>query len=85
MARTPSSSRAQTRKRRVPSHAGAGVTELAPVIVQAAEGQGPGGLPAGGPIKPDLRNNHLSYAVTWYGLAVALVAVYLVSQFRRES
>lgn len=30
----------------------------------------------------DLPNNHLGYAITWYGLAAGLVAVYLAFSFR---
>ena len=36
-----------------------------------------GGLPRVGPLKVSLPNNHLQYAVTWYGLAVVLVGVAL--------
>jgi surfeit locus 1 family protein len=35
----------------------------------------PGGWPKGGVTQFDLPNSHLQYAVTWYGLAAALVAV----------
>ena len=35
----------------------------------------PGGWPKGGVTQFDLPNNHLQYAVTWYGLAGALLAV----------
>ena len=31
----------------------------------------------------DLPNNHLGYAITWYGLAAGLVAVYLAFSFRK--
>ena len=33
-------------------------------------------LPIGVTGKPKLRNQHLSYAVTWYGLALSLLFVY---------
>ena len=39
------------------------------------------GLPIGSRVDADigrLRNNHLQYALTWFGLAVALLAVYFV-------
>ena len=29
-------------------------------------------------------NNHLSYAITWYGLATALLIIYFYSIFRRK-
>ena len=44
----------------------------------------------GGPDRPraaavtvDFRNNHLGYAVTWYGLAAALVVVYIAFGLKR--
>jgi surfeit locus 1 family protein len=33
---------------------------------------------------PRPNNNHLGYAITWYGLAVALVGVFLVWARRRR-
>lgn len=44
-------------------------------FVDANDAPNPGGLPVGGVTLIDLPNNHLQYAVTWYGLALALVAV----------
>jgi surfeit locus 1 family protein len=44
----------------------------------------PGGWPKGGVTQFDLPNSHLQYAVTWYGLAVALVAVVIGMIFRRK-
>src|SRR5262249_19787900 len=36
----------------------------------------PGGLPQGGVTRLELPNRHLEYALTWYGLALTLIAVY---------
>jgi surfeit locus 1 family protein len=36
----------------------------------------PGGLPQAGETRVTFANNHLQYAITWYGLAAALVAVF---------
>lgn len=36
----------------------------------------PGGLPQAGETRMVFTNNHLGYAVTWYGLAAALLAVF---------
>ena len=47
--------------------------ELPPVVLDASP------RPAG----VDLPNNHLGYAVTWYGLAAALVAFYVALGIRR--
>jgi len=32
----------------------------------------------------DLPNNHLAYAITWFGLAAALVGVYVAMLFGRR-
>ncbi|MDZ7601531.1 MAG: SURF1 family protein [Hoeflea sp.] len=45
----------------------------------------PGGLPRGGVTVIDLPNSHLQYAITWYGLALALVGVSLFAWMRRKS
>jgi surfeit locus 1 family protein len=37
----------------------------------------PGGLPVGGQTRLDIPNDHLQYAITWFGIALALVGVYL--------
>ena len=53
-----------------------GWTQVAPFYIER-EGQEPAdGLPPPGPLKPNLPNNHLQYAVTWYGLAIVLLAVF---------
>jgi surfeit locus 1 family protein len=38
----------------------------------------PGGLPKPGKLDVQLTDNHLQYALTWFGLALALAGVYLV-------
>lgn len=49
----------------------------APVMVDAdARPANPGGWPEGGAALAPLPNRHLGYALTWYGLAVALIAVF---------
>lgn len=45
---------------------------VAPFYVDQEAPLAPGGLPKAGPIKPALPNNHLQYAVTWYGLALVM-------------
>ena len=56
---------------------------LSPIVVEADATANPGGLPIGGRTEINLTNNHLHYAITWYGLAVALIGVYIV--FRRRA
>lgn len=51
---------------------------VAPYIVDAfADPDLPGGLPQGGETVLKFSNNHLQYAVTWFGLALALVAIFV--------
>ncbi|MCL6706202.1 SURF1 family protein [Pseudomonas sp. R2.Fl] len=45
----------------------------------------PGGLPRGGVTQIDLPNSHLQYAITWYGLAVALAGVAIAALVRRRA
>jgi surfeit locus 1 family protein len=58
--------------------------ELLPVVVEADATANPGGLPIGGRTRVDLPNNHLQYAITWYGLAAVLVAVYVAFGMQRQ-
>jgi surfeit locus 1 family protein len=43
----------------------------------------PSGYPIGGVTQIDLPNNHLAYAVTWYGLAAALVVIAALAMRRK--
>jgi surfeit locus 1 family protein len=56
---------------------------LLPVVVEADDRPNPGGLPIGGLSQIVLANNHLQYAVTWFGLALTLVAVYVAFSLQR--
>ena len=54
-----------------------GKSPVVPFIVDAEVDPGlPGGFPKGGVTRLELPNRHLEYALTWYGLAAALVAVF---------
>ncbi len=57
---------------------------LVPFFIDANDAPNPGGLPVGGVTIVDLPNNHLQYAVTWYGLAAALAGVLGVWLWRRR-
>jgi surfeit locus 1 family protein len=57
---------------------------LLPLVLVLARSEGPAGLPRTEPVRVDFRNEHLGYALTWYGLAAALLAVYLVFSFSRH-
>jgi surfeit locus 1 family protein len=49
---------------------------VAPFYVEQEAPPAPGGLPRVGKLVVALPNNHLQYALTWYGLALVLVGVF---------
>lgn len=53
-----------------------GWPDVAPFFVELEGPQPPGGLPQPGPLKVRLRNEHLGYAITWYGLALVTVVMF---------
>jgi surfeit locus 1 family protein len=55
--------------------AGLDPDKMLPFFIDAGPAPNPGGLPVGGVTIVDLPNNHLQYALTWYGLAAALACV----------
>ncbi|WEK52360.1 MAG: SURF1 family protein [Candidatus Kaistia colombiensis] len=50
---------------------------VAPYTIDADATPNPGGLPQGGETTVSFSNNHLQYVVTWFGLALALVGVFI--------
>jgi surfeit locus 1 family protein len=58
---------------------------IAPFYVDQEAPPAPGGLPKVGPLQASLPNNHLQYAVTWYGLAlVVLISAIVFLRARRR-
>jgi surfeit locus 1 family protein len=49
----------------------------APVLVEADATPNPGGWPKGGQTVVSFRNEHLSYAITWFGLAAGLLGIWI--------
>jgi surfeit locus 1 family protein len=62
----------------VPSMAQAIGVSVPPILVEADATPNPGGWPLGGQTRVDFPNDHLQYAITWFGLALALLSVYLL-------
>jgi surfeit locus 1 family protein len=54
-----------------------GLGPVAPFYVVQEAPVPPGGLPKPGPLTVNLRNPHLQYALTWFGLAVVLIVVFM--------
>ncbi|MFX8668477.1 SURF1 family cytochrome oxidase biogenesis protein, partial [Acinetobacter baumannii] len=60
-----------------------GVSDNAPYFVDADDRPNDGGWPKGGMTVLQFRNNHLGYALTWFGLAAMLGAALAVILRRR--
>jgi surfeit locus 1 family protein len=60
-----------------------GLARVAPFIVDADATPNPGGWPRGGLTVVNFPNNHLEYALTWFGLAAALAGVFTVFAWLR--
>jgi len=60
---------------------------IAPFYIDQEAPLAPGGLPKAGPLKPALPNNHLQYAITWYGLAIVTLisGIVFLRARRRET
>jgi surfeit locus 1 family protein len=60
-----------------------GLARVAPFYVDADKSPNPGGWPRGGQTRINLPNNHLGYALTWFGIAGTLVGVFAAFAARR--
>ncbi|MGF1619862.1 MAG: SURF1 family protein [Rhodomicrobiaceae bacterium] len=58
-------------------------TRVLPFMAEAEKMDVPGGWPRGGATYLDLPNRHLEYALTWFGLALALLGVFGVYARRK--
>ena len=58
-----------------------GLGPVAPFYVEQETPVPPGGLPHPGKLVVTLPDNHLQYALTWYGLAIVLVVVFATWAF----
>lgn len=60
-----------------------GLVDAAPFVVDADATPNPGGWPKGGDTIVDVPNNHFSYALTWFGLALGLLTVFVSFAWKR--
>jgi surfeit locus 1 family protein len=59
--------------------------KVAPFSMDADDLPMPGGWPKGGTTEIAIPNNHLSYALTWFGLAAGLFAVFIAFAWNRRN
>ncbi|MBM3608400.1 MAG: SURF1 family protein, partial [Alphaproteobacteria bacterium] len=57
--------------------------DAAPFVIDADGPENPGGWPKPGAARIRIPNNHLSYALTWFGLAATLLGVFAACGWRR--
>jgi len=82
---TPPSDAAKNdwRARDIPAMAKAlGAPSPAPVFLMLETPRPQSGVPMPAAVPTDIPNNHLGYALTWFGLAAGLIGVYLASLLR---
>jgi surfeit locus 1 family protein len=58
--------------------------DVAPFYIEQEDPVPPGGLPHPSVLKVRLRNDHLQYAITWFGLAFVLVIMFAVWAWRQR-
>lgn len=62
-----------------------GLADVAPFYIDADATPNPGGWPKGGVTRLALPNDHLQYAITWFGLAIAMAVIYVVYSRQTKS
>jgi len=58
--------------------------DVFPMFVYADKSSAGERYPVGGRTRLNIVNNHLDYAMTWYGLAAVLLVIYLLFHIRRD-
>lgn len=64
--------------------ASAGLGPVPEFFVEAGPAPNPGGYPLGGQTRVSLVNNHLLYALIWFALAAAAVAIYVLYHLQQR-
>ena len=60
-----------------------GIPNAAPFSIDADGAENPGGWPKGAATIVNIRNDHLVYALTWFGLAATLLIIFAIFAWRR--
>jgi surfeit locus 1 family protein len=67
----------------LPAMSAAAGLPLEPLVLVLERSEGPEGLPMAERVSLDFPNDHLSYAFTWYGLALVLLVIYILFSFTK--
>ena len=55
-----------------------------PIWIDSAGMENPAAWPKGGTTRLQFNNRHLEYALTWFGLALTMLGVYVAFSLRRN-
>lgn len=61
-----------------------GVTSAYPMYLYADKIDSDNRFPVAGRTEINIVNNHLDYAMTWYGMAIVLIVIYLIAHIRKK-
>lgn len=61
-----------------------GLEQVFPMFLYASKDSEQGELPVGDRSRLKIVNNHLDYAMTWYGLAIVLLVIYVMFNVRKN-
>lgn len=60
------------------------ISEVYPMFLYASKVDGDNGFPVAGRTELNIINNHLDYALTWFGLAIVLVGIYFIAHIKKK-
>ncbi len=60
------------------------IKDVYPMFLYAAKMDGDNSYPVAGRTEFNIVNNHLDYALTWFGLAIVLVVIYLIAHIKKK-
>ncbi|MCC3862460.1 SURF1 family protein [Pseudemcibacter aquimaris] len=61
-----------------------GINAYFPMFLYADKIDSDNGFPVAGRTEFNIVNNHLDYAMTWYGLSIVLIVIYLIAHIRKK-
>lgn len=67
----------------IAAHFGLGSKDYYHFRLFADHSGGPQDLPRGGQVRVDIPNNHMEYMLTWFGIAGALIGVYIAFGYKK--
>ncbi len=60
------------------------IDNIYPMYLYAAKMDGDNSFPVAGRTEFNIVNNHLDYALTWFGLSIVLIVIYLIAHIKKK-